>query len=347
MRKKLIKQMLLLAMICMSQTVVYAETMQLIYDGEVHSYNNEPITLFIDGNQITTTVMPPIQFDGSVVVPAREVFSVTGANIEWRPSEQSVYVHNETNLIVLKMDSNEAWVNGEIKPLNMPAKLINDKVMIPVRFISETLGYKVDWSQTERAIRIETTDYETDLSKPNDSNLDNDLEINDGTDIKNDQTDVKDDQIPTVDSGENVNGLPVTLPQLETWINSEYIHYESAYEALILDNIEALDAKSITVEENYHDKQIVIHLNNGYSSYLEAGVWEKSVGAITKLQITHNALETQITLTTSTIQALIVEEREGKIALKVVKPSSKYSTHALNSNKSFPRRIMNWNKCWP
>lgn len=310
MKKKLIKGMLLLVMICMSYTVVYAETMQLIYDGEAHLYYNNPITLYIDGNQIVTTVMPPIQFDGAVVVPAREVFSVTGATIEWRPSEQSVYVHNETSLIVLKINSNEAWVDGETKYLDMPAKLINDKVMIPVRFISEALGYTVDWSQTERAIRIETTDKGMGTNQPDDNHLDD-------TATNNPET-------PSIDSNGDGNNPQVDISQLDPWLYSEYIHYKSENEALVLSNIEGLDAGSITVEEKYHEKQIVIHLNNQYSRYLQAGTWTKSTGAITKLQITHEALETQIILTTSTVQALIVEKQGVQIVMKVVKASSKY-----------------------
>lgn len=306
MKKRLMKGMLLFVMICMSYTVVYAETMQLIYDGEAHLYYNDPIALYIDGKQIITTVMPPIQFDGAVVVPAREVFSMTGATIEWRPSEQSVYVHNETRLIVLKINSNEAWVDGETKYLDMPAKLINDKVMIPVRFISETLGYTVNWSQSERAIRIETTSIDTNPDTPNDTN--------------SDETD--ENETPTI---EDENDSSIDISQLDPWLYSEYIHYKSENETLVLSNIEGLDASQITVEENYHEKQIVIHLNNQYSSYLQAGTWEKATGAITKLQITHQALETQIILTTSTIQALIVEMQDNQIEMNVVKPSEKYN----------------------
>lgn len=311
MKNKLIKGMLLLVMICMSYTAVYAETMQLIYDGEAHLYYNDPITLYIDGNQVITTVMPPIQFDGAVVVPAREVFSVTGANVEWRPSEQSVYVHNETRLIVLKINSNEAWVDGETKYLDMPAKLINDKVMIPVRFISEALGYTVDWSQTERAIRIETTEKNTDSNQFNETNPD--------------YTDTDKDEIPIIDNNGTGNDLQIDNSQLDPWLYSQYIYYKSENEALVLSNIEGLEPGSITVEENYHENQIVIHLNNQYSSYLQAGTWEKTTGSIKRLQITHQALETQIILTTSTIQALTVEKQGNQVVMKVVSPSSKYN----------------------
>ena len=36
-------------------------------------------------------------------------------------------------------------LNGELKVLDVPAQLINDKTLIPLRFISEELGFTVNW----------------------------------------------------------------------------------------------------------------------------------------------------------------------------------------------------------
>lgn len=312
MKNRFIKGIVLLVMMCLSYTAAYAETMQLIYDGKTHPYTNNPITLYIDDQQVMTTVMPPIQFDGAVVVPAREVFDRTGAIVEWRPTEQSVYVHNETSLIVLKINSHEAWVQGETKYLDMPAKLINDKVMIPVRFISEALGYQVDWFQGERVISIQTTNKETDedLSHQNP--------------LEEDENHMNQVEIPTIESSQEDQYPQLELPLIDPWLYSEYIHYNNEEEAIVLNNIEGLDIDAITVEENEHDHTIIIHLNNQYGHYLQAGIWEKTTGVIQKLQITHQTLESQIILTTSTIQALMVESRDNQIVMKVVKPSDKY-----------------------
>lgn len=305
------KRIMLFVIICIFSTSIYAGTMQLIYDGKVHPYTYNPISLYIDDQQIMTTVMPPIQFDGTVLVPAREVFDKTGATVEWRATEQSVYVHNETSLIVLKINSHEAWVQGEIKYLDMPAKLINDKVMIPVRFISEALGYQVDWIQSERIIRIETENkqVEDDLIEDKPLAGDENQEQPEGTIIDSDQKD---------------SNLQGDTSLVDPWLYSEYIHYKNDDETIVLSNIAGLDIGSITVEENAHKKQIIIHLNAQYSHYLQAGTWEKNTGAIQKLQITHEALESQIILTTSTIQALILENRDHQIVMKVVQPTDKY-----------------------
>lgn len=312
MKSKLVKMMLIFVLLCMSYNVVYADTMQLIYDGETHFYENDPITLYIDGKLTVTTVMPPIQFDGAVVVPAREVFSTMGATVEWRASEQSVYVHDDYNLIVLKINSQEAWVNETIQRLMMPAKLINDKVMVPIRFISETLGYQVKWVQSERAIYIETKLDSGIIDEKEDDEAQNNAEvIPDNNEL-----------IPDIEEEENnFSGDSID----DSWFNLEYIHYLSEDELMILKNMEGLTANQMSIDENYRDKQIVIHLNKDYSGYLPEGRWTKEAGAVKEFQIIHQNMETQIILTTHTIQALNVFMQDDEIYMKLVKPSEKYS----------------------
>lgn len=312
MKSRLMKIILIFVLLCMSYGVVYADTMQLIYDGETHFYENDPIALYIDGELIITTVMPPIQFEGAVVVPAREVFSKMGATVEWRASEQSVYVHDEYNLIVLKINSQEAWVNQTTKSLMMPAKLINDKVMVPIRFISETLGYHVKWVQSERAIYIETGAHNNQIEEDKEGGNPQDSDLNSNS-------------RPNETPPDNTEEENIVDDNADSWIDSEYIHYLNADESLILKNIKGLTMNQITIDENYHDKQIVIHLNKDYSGYLQAGNWVKTEGNIERLQIVHQNNETQIILTTKTIQALKLLMQENQIQMQVVKPSEKYS----------------------
>jgi hypothetical protein len=45
-------------------------------------------------------------------------------------------------------------VNGTVKELSVPARIINNKTMIPVRFVSEAFNKDVEWSNPERTIYI-------------------------------------------------------------------------------------------------------------------------------------------------------------------------------------------------
>lgn len=50
--------------------------------------------------------------------------------------------------------NNIALVDGEEAVLDVPAKIINDRTMVPVRFLAENMGYFVDWEATNRTVII-------------------------------------------------------------------------------------------------------------------------------------------------------------------------------------------------
>ncbi len=136
-----------------SATPLYANTMSLTYDGKQHTYNKPPISLEINNKDITMS-MPPVQIEGHTLVPTREVFTPMGASVEWKDAEKKVFINHGDKLIVLEVNNPDAWVEGISKKLDAPPKIINGKLMLPLRFIGETLGYKVDWDDKTSHISI-------------------------------------------------------------------------------------------------------------------------------------------------------------------------------------------------
>lgn len=323
MKQKIFRWILVLSVLYVSCSVVYAESMNLIYDGKSHTYSSKPIHLYIDGQEIVTTVMPPIQLNNNILVPAKEVFVTVGAEVEWRPLEQSVYIYNDDILIVLEINSYEAWVNGETKSLNVPAKLINDKVMIPLRFISESLGYTVTWSQSNYSVNIITP------QNAGDESIDNSIEVDDSLNSGN--------SVENVESNEDLGGIMTeeqipsqeesVLPEIniEPTINNEYISYDELTSTLMLKNIVGVSANQIVYEENPHTKQIIVDLNGDYSQSLPAESFIFQTGKVKQMDITQYNGQTRLILTTDTISALLVGEQEGQVMMQIVKPSEKYS----------------------
>lgn len=313
MKRKLFNWFLGAGILYMSHSVVYAENMNLIYDGKNHLYTGSPIQLYIDGQAIVTSVMPPIQLNYTTLVPAREVFATMGAEVEWRPSEQSVYVHNEDTLIVLTINHDEAWVNGENKKLNMPAKLINDKVMIPLRFISEALGYTVSWSKEESAVYIVT---------PQVDNIEDDLDNNDGEIVDSNEGNLNTDG----DMTNQDNGIVDSTEEDQNIdFNTPYMFYVGQDHTLVLNGLQGLQMNQITYNEDEYTKQISINLNGNYSAYIPEGSYSFNEGDITGIDISHFTGTTQLIITTKTIKALQISEQNGMVMLKIVKPSEKYS----------------------
>lgn len=53
------------------------------------------------------------------------------------------------------IDNTTATVNGAEATMDVPARLVNDKTMVPLRFLSENLGYTVTWDEETNTASIE------------------------------------------------------------------------------------------------------------------------------------------------------------------------------------------------
>lgn len=132
----------------------YAKSMQLTYDGKVHHYDYPAISLYINNQKIETTVMEPVSIDGRVLVPAREVFEPLGASVQWDAAAKKVIIDYKQSTMILTANETDVWLDDKIVQLDVPAKIINDKVMIPIRFVSETMGFDVNWINSTYSVYI-------------------------------------------------------------------------------------------------------------------------------------------------------------------------------------------------
>ncbi len=115
----------------------------------------DAIKVMIDG-EFQTFEQPPVNKDGSVLVPMRAIFERLGAVISWNDTERSVTATKGDTTIYLQIGSTQPTVNGTPKPLEVPAQLVNSSTMVPVRFISEALGSEVSWDQAAQTVYIKT-----------------------------------------------------------------------------------------------------------------------------------------------------------------------------------------------
>ncbi|HWP31524.1 MAG TPA: copper amine oxidase N-terminal domain-containing protein [Fimbriimonadales bacterium] len=115
----------------------------------------QAIGVEIDGNPIQLTVAPRI-VDNRVLVPFREIFEHLGAFVEWRPSTRTIYARKGDNNLELRVGSMTAKVNGSDVSLDVPAQIFGGYTYIPLRFVSESLGYDVNWKSYTRTVEILT-----------------------------------------------------------------------------------------------------------------------------------------------------------------------------------------------
>ena len=149
----------------------YVDNFYIEYNGNIYKYRERVITVKVDENVVKTGDMPAVLVENTTMVPVREVFenASIGATVNWSSAKQEAYISYLDQFIVLKIGSKTAYVNNQPVELNVPAMLIKDmtkqqpKTMLPLRFVSEKLGFDVNWNKDTFTAEIAT-------KKPNKGN---------------------------------------------------------------------------------------------------------------------------------------------------------------------------------
>ena len=120
------------------------------------------VRLNLDGNEIVANP-PAVIVNDRTLVPARAVFEAMGALVEWNDAIREVTVNMNSSIIKVKIDSNQAFVDGVLKELDVPAAIVSDRTMVPLRFIAEAAGLEVTWDNDNRIVMMKTPEAESSL----------------------------------------------------------------------------------------------------------------------------------------------------------------------------------------
>ena len=121
-----------------------------------YSIADNDIKIVVNNKQVLFDVPPQIQ-DGRTLVPLRAIFESLGAKVEWDGTTGTITGTKGDTLIILKLNSINATVNGKRVTLDVPAVSINGRTLVPARFVSESMGMHVVWDKINRIVKIEST----------------------------------------------------------------------------------------------------------------------------------------------------------------------------------------------
>lgn len=109
---------------------------------------------------MTFEVDPFIEND-RVMVPMRAIFEALGAEVEWHPQSRSVTARCGSDMVVLSVGSRNAFRyrsgvdSGTVAvDLGVPPMIVKDRIMVPLRFVGESLSADVNWNGSERTVYI-------------------------------------------------------------------------------------------------------------------------------------------------------------------------------------------------
>ena len=111
--------------------------------------------LYVTVNGVRTIGdVSPIIENGRMLVPLRQVFEKMGATVEWDDTQKTATCTLGETKVTVTLNSTEATIGDEIFTLDAAPALVNDRILVPVRFIAEGLGATVTWRGKTKTAEI-------------------------------------------------------------------------------------------------------------------------------------------------------------------------------------------------
>lgn len=117
---------------------------------------NRGVAVRLNGQPLALSATP-LQFNGRTLLPLRDVFESLGASVNWNPVAQSIAAQSGTTQIQLGINNPVAFVNGRNVSLDQPAILVGGRAFVPLRFVAEATGAKVDYNPQLSLVSIQNT----------------------------------------------------------------------------------------------------------------------------------------------------------------------------------------------
>lgn len=149
-----------LALGLLGATTVYGEQvkMDLFYNGKHHAYAAKEVKIEIDGKAMAPKDMPAVIIDGRTMLPMRQIAQELGCEVNWNEAAKQIYVMRGSDIIVFTVDSKTGYENGKEFTMDVPATIVNDRTMLPVRALADALHLNIKWDDPNRIVSIQSGD---------------------------------------------------------------------------------------------------------------------------------------------------------------------------------------------
>lgn len=114
----------------------------------------KPVSVTVNGKGVALPIAP-LMVSSRTFVPLRGVLEHMDVEVRWDAGQRKVFLSKEGIEVVLQPGSEEAMVNGSAIRLEEPSIIVNDRVFVPLRFVSEAMGASVAWD--DRAYEVTIT----------------------------------------------------------------------------------------------------------------------------------------------------------------------------------------------
>ena len=111
------------------------------------------ITVELDGSVLEFDQKPLVE-SGRTLVPVRKIFETLGATVDYDDATRTVISRKGDLFIVLQIDNDVMFINGETKKLDVPAREVGGRTLVPLRAISEAMNVDVAWDEATSTAKL-------------------------------------------------------------------------------------------------------------------------------------------------------------------------------------------------
>lgn len=143
---------LFVSCLCLTLTVFADEKADVVISLQI----DNPL-MKVNGNELEIDEgrgTTPVVLNNRTLVPIRAIIDALGGSVEWINETRSVVLIIENDKVELFIDKNEAYYNGALTMLDVPPMVINERTMLPIRFVAESFNLSVAWDNNTKTVFI-------------------------------------------------------------------------------------------------------------------------------------------------------------------------------------------------
>ncbi len=125
-----------------------------VYEKQFAEENKNKVTVMVNSRLLQSDVEPFIE-NGRTLVPMRAIFEALRAEVLWDAESETATATLRGTEVKITKNQTVAYVNGNPITLDVPAQIKDGRFVVPVRFISESFGAKVEWIAARRTAMID------------------------------------------------------------------------------------------------------------------------------------------------------------------------------------------------
>lgn len=137
------------------KAIAMALTFGIISSTAVMAQNE--IKVYVDEKQVEFDVKPII-YEERTLVPLRAIFEALGAEVAWNQDTKTASAVRGDDTVSIIIDSKQLFKNNKAVELDVPAMIVDERTLVPVRAISESFDCDVQWDGAAQTVMIYTKD---------------------------------------------------------------------------------------------------------------------------------------------------------------------------------------------